>query len=305
MFGYRKDGTKLNKVDPILRFTSYIMPYRYDAQVSMPQDIRCEKIDKFIEQQRALGKEYSYMHIVIAGLVRMYAVRPKLRRFIMSGRVYSREEISIAFAVKKSLTDSGEETTIKLNFTGKETLDEIREMIDKEVAFNKNLAQENSVDKLAKKLLSLPHFILNPSVKFLKWLDKIGLLPSFFTDMLPFHVCGFLTNMKSLGTNHVYHHIYDFGTCSQFISMGKEKLEPVVNLDKEIEIAKIMKLGMTVDERICDGVYNTKAIKVAKRHMENPELLMNSLEEIDFDPDLTEKQLIKVKKKLKKIREKK
>ena len=290
MFGRRRDAYKLKGIDPIVRMTGYIMPYRYDAQVGLTLEIRCEEMDRFIEEQEKLGNKFTYMHIVISGLLRMIALRPKLRRFLMGGRVYSRKTIDFAFAVKKQLTDDAEETTIKVSFTGHEGIFDVKEILDREISKNKVVTEENKTDRMAKLLLSIPHFILKPAVAFLKWTDRCGFLPKAVLEASPFHVSLFLTNMKSLGTNHVLHHLYDFGTTAIFASMGKEKYEPCVNFDKKLEVGKVMKMGFVIDERICDGLYYAKSIKVGKRHIENPELLMERLETVLEDPELKKKK---------------
>ena len=59
------------------------------------------------------------MHVVIAAVVRLLALRPALNRFVMNGRIYKRNTISISFAVKKALSDDAIETTIKLDLRGK------------------------------------------------------------------------------------------------------------------------------------------------------------------------------------------
>ena len=38
MFGYRSDGKRLKRIDPIIRITSYIMKKRYDSQVEMVKE---------------------------------------------------------------------------------------------------------------------------------------------------------------------------------------------------------------------------------------------------------------------------
>lgn len=286
MFGFRSDGKKLKHIDPVIRFTSYIMPKRYDAEVSMEKMIRCEPIDEFIKEKAKEGIKYNYMHIVIAGLVRMYALRPKLNRFIMSGRIYARKGIFISFSVKKRLTDDADETVVKIEFTGKETLLEIKEKVDAEIAKVQGVDKVGGTDKFAATFLKLPHFILKPIIGFLKWTDKIGMMPKSVIKVSPFHTSCFLTNMKSISNEFVYHHIYDFGTTGQFIAMGKERLEPIVNQYEEIEKAKIMRLGFVVDERVCDGLYYAKAVKIGTNAIQNPKSLEIPLDEVLVDPDL-------------------
>lgn len=286
MFGYRKDGLKLKKVDPIIRLTSYIMPERSDAQVAITKDVLCEGMDEFIHQKSDEGIKISYMHIVVAGVVRMLALRPRLNRFIMSGRVYARKKIFVSFAVKKHLDDNGEETTIKLGFTGHESLFDIKKMMDDEIAKSNVQKTENKTDKLANSLLKLPHMILSPAVGFLKWLDRVGMLPNAVLEASPFHTSCFVTNLKSIGTEHIFHHIYNFGTTGIFVAMGKEKQEPIVDENGAIKAAKVMKLGVVLDERLCDGFYGAKSLKVAIKHMQNPTLLTERLDSVMLDPDL-------------------
>ena len=281
----RKDGIKLKHCDPILRMTSYIMPYRYDAQVFCKNKIKCEKIDEFIKEEREKGNRFNYMHIVIAGLVRMLAHRPKMNRFVMNRKVYARKGISICFAVKKTLRENAPETTLKLEFTGQENIYEIKESIDKAIKDNAKIEDSNDTDKLANTLLKLPNGFLKFVMKFIRWMDNHGLLPKKLIKASPFHCSLFLTNMKSLGSDYVYHHLYDFGTVGQFLSMGKERMEAVVEND-EIVKRKVMKMGMVVDERICDGLYYAHGIKLGTKFIENPELLKERMEEIVQDDEI-------------------
>ena len=55
--------------------------------------------------------------------------------------------------------------------------------------------------------------------------------------------------------------------------MGKERYLPVVDQKEHITIKKQMELGITTDERICDGLYFARTIKIMKKYLEHPELL--------------------------------
>ena len=282
----RRDGIRLKHCDPILRMTSYIMPHRYDAQVFCKNKINCENIDKFIREEGEKGNKFTYMHIVIAGLVRMYAERPKMNRFVINRKIYARKGISICFAIKKKLKEDAPETTIKLNFTGKESIYEVKKIIDDAIKENSEINDSNDTDKVAKKLLKLPNWFLKFVMKVILFLDNRGMLPRKLINVSPFHTTCFLTNMKSIGTDYVYHHIYDFGTTSQFLSMGKEHIEPVVDENDNITKRKILKMGMVIDERICDGFYYAKGIKIGTRYIQNPELLKEPLENIVEDDEI-------------------
>ena len=71
------------------------------------------------------------------------------------------------------------------------------------------------------------------------WMDKHGILPKGIIEASPFHTSLFLTNLKSIKMETVYHHIYNFGTTGIFVSMGKEKWEPEADQKtKEIVVKK-------------------------------------------------------------------
>ncbi len=282
MFGLRSDGKKIKTIDPLMKMTPHIMPERNDAQVMALYEIDCKGMDEYIFEKRHNGNiRFTYMDILIASMTRVLALRPRLNRFIMNSRIYKRNNIQISVAVKKALKDSADETTIKLTFTGKENIFEVKEIIDREVQANTKQSAYNETDKTAKMLTNIPNFFIKFAVWFLKWLDKHGMLPKSLINASPFHTSLFLTNMKSIKMDYVYHHIYNFGTTSIFISMGKEKYQPVVVNAEEgrIEAVKIMKAGMVIDERICDGLYNSLSLREFVKLMENPSALETGLEE--------------------------
>lgn len=275
MFKHRSDGIFEKSADPILGMTAHIMPHRYDAMVNFLLETRCEEMDKYIaETFENKGIHFSYMEILIAAIVRMYAQRPFLNRFVMNGRVYRHDGIYISFAVKKQLTEDAPETTVKLKFTGEENLFEIKQMVDDCILKNKGNSAENDTDNTAKILSKIPNWLLKFAVNVLKWMDRHNMLPKKIIEVSPFHTSCFLTNMKSISTDYVHHHLYDFGTTGLFVGLGKEKLEPVVNQDtKELEVGKILRMGVVIDERICDGFYYAKSIKLVRRFLLNPKLL--------------------------------
>lgn len=274
MFGYRSDGKKIKKIDPFMRIVPHIMFHRNDAMVMQLQEIDCENMDKYIlEKRKEEGLRLTYMDIVIAAFVRVVSLRPKLNRFIVNGRIFKRNNIQISFAVKKKLTDQAEETTVKITFDGTESISDVMDKVHQTVKENKGDIQ-NDTDNVAKILTRAPNFLIKMMVRFLMWLDKHGMLSRKIIDASPFHTSIFLVNLKSIKMETVYHHIYNFGTTGTFVSMGKETLEPRVDLlTQEIKVKKIMKMGIVIDERISDGLYNSLSLREFKKIMENPHIL--------------------------------
>lgn len=58
------------------------------------------------------------------------------------------------------------------------------------------------------------------------------------------------------------------------LGMGTIATEPIVNADGEIVVGHNMKLSLTVDHRLIDGVLATEALNYLKKLLEDPELLM-------------------------------
>lgn len=285
MFGLRSDGKKVKNIDPFMRIVPHIMFERSDAMVMQLQEIDCQNMDNYIlDKRKTEGLRLSYMDIVMAAFVRVIALRPKLNRFVVNGRIFKRNNIQISLAVKKRLTDEAEETTVKMTFDGTESIKDVMEKIHNTVKENKGDIS-NDTDKIAKILTSTPNFMIKIMVRFLMWLDKHGMLPKSIIEVSPFHTSLFLVNLKSIKMETVYHHIYNFGTTGIFVSMGKETLEPrVVDLStKEIGVKKIMKMGIVVDERISDGLYNSLSLREFKKIMENPYILDQRNENVILD----------------------
>ncbi len=104
MFGFRSDGKRIKTIDPLMKLTPHIMVERSDAQVMSLYEINCKTMDEFIFKKRhEENLRLNYMNILVAAFVRVYALRPRLNRFIMNGRVFKRNNIQISFAVKKTM----------------------------------------------------------------------------------------------------------------------------------------------------------------------------------------------------------
>lgn len=280
MFGYRSDGRKLKNIPPFFKIIPQVMRTRGDSQVYYNYDIPIKAMDEYINKKAEEGIRISYMNIIYAAMVRLISQRPQLNRFIMNGRTYARKDIEISLAIKKSLTDDGDETTIKLPFTGNENIFEVKEILDNVISENKDVSKENDTDLLAKTLSLVPTFLLKIAVSFIMFLDNHGMLPKFVIKASPFHTSAFLTNVASLGIDAIYHHLYDFGTTGLFLAMGKKKKDFIYD-DETIKEEKCISLAFVCDERICDGYYFASSVKMFNRLLKKPELLEENVEKIE------------------------
>lgn len=274
----RRDGKKIKVESVEYAITPHIMSERNDALNLIEVDIPAEPIQNYLNAKRKEGIKLSHLAVIIAAYTRMIGQFPQINRFIVNKNVYARNEFNVAMVVLKAgQMDNG--TMSKVNFDPEDTIFEVNEKITAYIDTNKNAESENSTDKLAKTLLSIPG-LLRIGVNALKWMDKHGLLPRSIIDASPFHSSLTISNLASIRTNHIFHHIYNFGTTGVLITMGNSREVPKRKLDGEIEFEKCIPMGVVMDERICSGSYFAMAFRQFRKYLKNPELL-----EVKPDPE--------------------
>ncbi len=284
MFGKRKDGRVVNNIEPFQKIVPYIMRTRTDSMNMFEELIPCEELDSYINEKKSEGLTVNYMHILIAAFVRTVALRPQLNRFVVRGKVFTRPKIWVSFVVHPTLKDESAGTTVKLEFEGTETIYDVIAKIDEAVKREQDKSKnKNETDKLAANIMSLPSWLIRSVVNFLIFLDRHNALPQAVINASPFHTTFFITNMKSLGINPIYHHVYEFGTTGLFLAMGKEKKMPVVNDNDEIVVGKRMGINVVTDERFCDGLYFARSFRLVRKILANPSILENPLDTKEED----------------------
>lgn len=282
MFGKRPDGRELKSLAPMEKIIPYIMKERHDSMTMYEDSFDCAPLDAYIREKREQGIKITYMHILIAATVRMMALRPALNRFVMRGKIYARPKIWVSFTLHHTLRDGDVESSIKVCFEGTETILEVAQKMDEAIAketteWRGAAETENGADKVIAVLNHLPGFVFRLVVNVLMWMDRHNIMPKAIIEASPFHTSFFVTNLKSLGINHVFHHVYDFGTTGVFLAMGKEKIVPAFVGDEVVK-QKQMGFGMVTDERFCDGLYLSRSLRQFRKLMKDPALMEIPLE---------------------------
>ena len=280
----RSDGTYLKKIDPFIRFFPYVMKGRNESAVYFTQQIDITSLRAHLNMynhkaaQSGNGIKVTIFHAVLAALVKTAVERPQMNRFVIGRRLYQRHKMNCAFVIKREFKDDSKEEIAILNFDEQDTLSTIAEKIKKEV---QKVRQEAKADDKKRHgavnwfnyLMNLPRPLLKAMVAFLSWLDYHGWLPRFIIDKDPMHASFFLSNLASLNVDAPYHHLYEWGTTSIFMTMGVSKKIPVVSKDNQLEIREMMNMAFTLDERISDGFYYARSIKRFQQLLEHPEQL--------------------------------
>ena len=302
MFGRRADGKRVKDLMIIEKALPYFMPMRIDGVNLYKQQVKCKTIDDFIlKEKQETGVHFTYTEILIAACVRMLYERPKANRFIMNCQIYQRNEITVSMSIKPKLIDDCDEVTLKFHFTGRENIYEVKKIVDDEIKRNIQSANESQeTTKAAKFLGKLPYWMFKVAMKFIRFADRYGLLPKSLIDVSPFHTSIFVTDLKSIKLDKVYHHLYNFGTTTIFGALGKVKYVPVSDRNGDIHTEKVVDIGLTLDERVADGLYYANCVKLLLKYLENPECLKQSLSEAEVIDKAKKKQEKKEKRLAKK-----
>lgn len=280
---YRADGNKVSTKDAMYEIVPYIMPKRFDASNSIKVDIDLERIQEYSRKCRARGVKMSHMAILIAAYLRLVSQNPLLNRFAMNKKIYARNHFCVCFVTLKP--DSDTDTVTKVYFDLDDDIFTVNNRIEEAIAKVQNGGENNSMDDFMHKLLAVP-FLLRGAIGGIKLLDKYFTIPFSLVDISPFHTSLFVTNLASIRTDTIMHHLYEFGTTGVFISMGKPVKKTYLDEDGNAYEKKIMELGIMTDERIANGHYLGRCFRELDRYLKNPEILEEKPKEIKWDPDV-------------------
>ena len=274
-WGDRRDGQWLRNEDSMHQITPYLMPNRADNEAFIREQIDLTAINAYLAEKNAGESDFKYtlFHIIVAALVKTVTLRPRMNRFIQGRRLYQRNELSAAFVVKKQFTDSAHEALAFIRFTQEDTVDSVHAKIRDEVRVNRKAGSVDNSTSAMDALCKLPR----PLLRFIMWLlhglDFLGKVPYGLIRTDPNYATLFLSNLGSIRLNAGYHHLNNWGTNSIFVTIGEKHPAPFYDAEGRVELREVLDLGLTLDERIADGYYYAKTVKLLKYLLQHPQLL--------------------------------
>ncbi len=272
----RRDGRLIADLPSARRVVPHLMPTRLESTVYYPQHLDVENLVAWLEEvnaNRGPEEQLRFFHVFLAAFARLYRRRPQLNRFISGRRTYEHRDISFAFTVKKEMTDEAAEVQTWITFTGTETADEVRDKVDEALVRARNHTRNES-DKLVERLVQLPGPLL-AGVASVAWaLDSVNLMPRFLQDAIPLYASAYLVNLGSLKAEAPFHHLYQRGTASVFVSIGTIRPEPVVDDSGAIVARRRVDVIYTVDERVTDGFYLVRSAHLLQTMFDDPAALL-------------------------------
>jgi len=292
-FGDRKDGTLLRDLDGMHFITPLIYPNRCDNEAYISERVDLGPIKAFLAQKNAQPSDFPYtmFHVILAALIKTVTLRPKLNRFIANKNFYQRREVSAAFVVKKLFSDDAGEALAVVHAKDESTITSLHEDIFRQVSSCRSDKVDASTDSM-NFFNRMPRFL----GKFLVWiltrLDVHGWIPASIIETDPYYCTMVLSNLGSIRLRSGYHHLTNWGTCSLFCIIGEKKMTPVFQPDGTYEMRETLDLGLTIDERLADGYYYSRSIRLLKHLLEHPELLeLPAAQPVEFEDKKDKKKV--------------
>ena len=285
-FGDRRDAKLLRDTDALHFIMGIIYPNRADNEAYIAERVNLEPIKAYLAKKNVEGIpfKYTFFHVILTALVKTVTLRPKLNRFYANENYYQRNKITAGFVIKKEFSDGSEEAMALLEARPDATIDTIHEEIRQRVQATRSEQKMNTTDNSMDILNKLPRFLSKAAIRFIRWLDRHGWCPDFLIGDDPNYSSVFLSNLGSIRLRSGYHHLTNWGTSSLFCIIGEKKWTPLYDQNGLVEMRETVDLGLTVDERIADGYYYSKSIRLFKYLLEHPELLEQPLNtEVEYD----------------------
>ncbi len=284
-FGDRYDAYRVRDIDGLHFYMAYLMPKRTDAEVYINEKIDVTELLEYIKEKNATGeRKVTLFHCIIAAVARTLRMRPLLNRYISGKHFYMRHDVSMGFTIKKKFEDHAEETLMIYHPKDNENVCAITDRLSPKVAQAKKDDGGMKVDDILNIVKKLPKFIMYIFMAFMRFADSHGLMPKAFSSVDPNYVTVLLSNLGSIKCDAVYHHLNNFGTNGIVITIGEIHKEVILDENNQQTVRDIVNIGVTLDERIADGFYFARSLKLVKYLFKNPHLLDKTLgEEIDFE----------------------
>ncbi len=285
LFFDRPDGRRVRGLDAVKAVLPYVLRRRSESSVFFSRDIDVEEALAYLRAKSAEsgGERYSLFGVLIAAAVRTIALKPRLNRFVHRRAVYDREGIWVSFIVKRSLTEDSSEANAKILFDPRDGLESATAKINAGI----EAARSGDADRAGRMYRfyhSLPFGKALASLS-MRVLDRFNIASRRMLDADPLYASVYFANLGSIGLDPPYHQLYDWGTASVFMVVGRvfQKEAP----GRPGETGRVpprrhyVTVKFTVDERIADGLYFAHAVSLFQKLVSRPESL-------EPEPDLSE-----------------
>ena len=275
-WGDRRDARWVRDVPGLTTLMMHIMDKRTDSEVFLNDKIDVTELLQYLEEKNKQHPDYktTVFHCFILAIGRMIRERPKMNRFIQGRRMYERYEISLSFVAKRRFSDHAEEALMFFTPKDDDTIDSFSYHVAGEVKeMRKSEHSTGGIDSVIDGFAKIPRILLIPVIGLIRIMDFWGVNPKALTDGDTNYSTVLLSNLGSIKGPAVYHHLNNYGSNSIMVTIGTIHKEELVMEDGSKQIRDVVDIGATLDERIADGFYFVRSLKLVKYIFAHPELL--------------------------------
>lgn len=276
--GDRADGKLVRGLDAMHMFLPFMLPNRADNEAFIEEEIDLSSIERYLAEKNAQNPEhkYTFFHVILAALARTIDMRPRMNRFIIGDLYYDRNDISFSLIAKKAFSDTGDESIVILRYdrdADKPCIDVLKDKLcDFVYTLRAHDATDNTTDILDT-LAKLPKCLRRLVMNTLRRMDNRGGMPFGLGEEDPYHSSVFISNLGSIQLKAGYHHLTNWGTNSIFVVVGEKHAAPRYDEAGNVTMHPALNIGLTLDERIADGYYYARTVRLLKLLLQQPELL--------------------------------
>ena len=270
----RKDGRWIGDLDGFHYIMPHLMPNRCDAEVYIEEHLDVTRLMEYLKEKNGEDAPYktTLFHVIVTAVAKTIYHRPLLNRFVAGRRLYERKRILLSFVVKRQFQDGAKESLLIMEADGDTTLEHVSRKI---LGETDHIRREdgNDMDDFLGLLSRLPRWLMRLFMCIFRFLDFHGWMPDSICSGDSNYTTVLLSNLGSIKCNAAYHHLNNYGTNSIVLTIGKVHKEQVIDEEGNSSIRDIVNIGATVDERIADGFYFARSIRLIEAILQQPELL--------------------------------
>ncbi len=268
----RRGRHDASRVEPAHGFNAifpFIMKGRNDSIAYYPVTIEAERLLEHIEAVKGTPDQITLFEAVMLALVRILRERPTLNRYIIGRRLYQRHDVVLSFIARRQFTEDSSETNVLVTVRPQDDAATVLSKLRGEIRTAKSGEQKED-EGLIDAFLKLPRGLLQVAVNALNAWDFYVDTPGFLRGIDPLRCSAYVANLGSVGLGAAYHHLFEWGTCSLFVTIGKVLPTVVVGDDGQPAVRRVMELRIALDERIADGYYDARALELFDTYLNDP-----------------------------------
>lgn len=268
--GYKSDSKKVKDINGLQQILIDLKPDRCDSDVYINQKFNVSKIVNYIENKKEEGFDITYFYVFLTVIGKLFYNRNKLNYFVANRHLYEHNDIRISFVAKVDFSDDSKEVMIMLPILPGDNIFTISKRVKEKIEGVRNSKERiDGLNQFVDCLGKVPNIVRVPLVGIFKWLDKKGILPNSLIKDNIYYSSIIISNLGSIKCGAIYHNLTNFGTCSSLATVGEIKKERGID-GKVIDVCEF---GVNFDERVADGYYFVKSLKLAQYIFDNPSLL--------------------------------